>query len=556
MAQFLAEVDEQYWDMNTGAHRRPAPLVGPPSLVWHRAFWKPLGQTSREDWIKDLDRLLLCIIVHLSDFAAQSRSLLISPNIDEEKIHLFRHRSEDKRTLIEMPQSTDGSLYRPNIVSASIRHCGINFTFRAQIRSEFWTFGVYADFCEASEDHFTNDPILNAIFKTLQEIYRIAADRYESPEKKPLTLASDLYSQMIEAFRQYCDAFIGDGIHRVGGWNQIHERCGSVFGDFVGVILGMRPSKSDEGKTLVPVLSTRGQPIPEKVEPYRFEKEVPLRILDAIWPIVRRLHGGFNNNHKKIEDMQGKPEYAVSLFQRGRVLYVSALGRLISRKLRKAPEPVIYTLVSVHSSRWQLGRLADRLHELGTLRLAAVRDLQKLMQANEDLRVLRLDLLKERKLSEIQSDLLALEGKITGGLAYRVERSRYYVGRFQSVCQQLGLGRVEGFQQYDEFVERRLSDKFDLIDKVGVRYDDLRRALRDKERSELQKHLKNQNETTHKLLETAEFIITIPLIYYIGMIIKYLTHIEESKSFLISSMLVISILLTRLIYKYYRSNLR
>lgn len=35
----------------------------------------------------------------------------------------------------------------------------------------------------------------------------------------------------------------------------------------------------------------------------------------------------------------------------------------------------------------------------------------------------------------------------------------------------LRIGRVEGYQKYDQFIERRLESTFDFIERLGVRYD-------------------------------------------------------------------------------------
>jgi hypothetical protein len=57
------------------------------------------------------------------------------------------------------------------------------------------------------------------------------------------------------------------------------------------------------------------------------------------------------------------------------------------------------------------------------------------------------------------------------GLLYRVERSRYYVQRFRSTVAQMRILRVEGYQKYDQFVERRLGGSFDFINRLGRRYE-------------------------------------------------------------------------------------
>jgi uncharacterized membrane-anchored protein len=63
------------------------------------------------------------------------------------------------------------------------------------------------------------------------------------------------------------------------------------------------------------------------------------------------------------------------------------------------------------------------------------------------------------------------ETKTTSGILYRIERSRYYVEQFRQSLNVLRLLRIEGYQRYDQFVERRLGPVFDYIDRLGRRYE-------------------------------------------------------------------------------------
>jgi hypothetical protein len=56
-------------------------------------------------------------------------------------------------------------------------------------------------------------------------------------------------------------------------------------------------------------------------------------------------------------------------------------------------------------------------------------------------------------------------------LAYRIGRSRHYVGQVRSNVEFLRIKRLEGYQPYDQFVERRLGGEFDFIDSLGGRYE-------------------------------------------------------------------------------------
>lgn len=132
---------------------------------------------------------------------------------------------------------------------------------------------------------------------------------------------------------------------------------------------------------------------------------------------------------------------------------------------------------------------------------------------------------------------------VTGGLMYRIERSRYYVQEYKEQMRRLRVSRLEGFQPYTDFVRRRLFKTFDFIDRVGRRYTEVRtdiELLLDEQRSDL---LAKRQSDTNKLLESAEFIISVPLVYYIGHILHDLSHELFSKdtprwiSFLISAVL-------------------
>ena len=57
------------------------------------------------------------------------------------------------------------------------------------------------------------------------------------------------------------------------------------------------------------------------------------------------------------------------------------------------------------------------------------------------------------------------------GLAYRIERSRYYVSRFAKNVEFLRIRRLEGNQPYQQFVEKRLGAEFDFIHRLGLRFE-------------------------------------------------------------------------------------
>jgi uncharacterized membrane-anchored protein len=59
-------------------------------------------------------------------------------------------------------------------------------------------------------------------------------------------------------------------------------------------------------------------------------------------------------------------------------------------------------------------------------------------------------------------------------LEYRLIRSRYYRGQFFRSMKTLRIKRLEGYQPYDEFVERRLQSAFGFIEGIEARLQNVR----------------------------------------------------------------------------------
>lgn len=111
----------------------------------------------------------------------------------------------------------------------------------------------------------------------------------------------------------------------------------------------------------------------------------------------------------------------------------------------------------------------------------------------------------------ISSDHNDKRPQIVGGLPFRVERSHYYQRQFRDLVKGLRIGRIEGFQTYDEAVSRRLGGIYELIDTVGLRHGRLREILAGLSRQvqsarqlELTTAITNETRTIEKLQEGAE----------------------------------------------------
>jgi hypothetical protein len=128
----------------------------------------------------------------------------------------------------------------------------------------------------------------------------------------------------------------------------------------------------------------------------------------------------------------------------------------------------------------------------------------------------------EQRLAEIGQGMKDKTRHIIGGLAYRVERSRYYQGQFDGLVRDLGVEPIEGYPTYDWAVRRRLGGIYDFINTVGRRYERLQqmvgrldRQVRTSKLLILQSELKDYSAEIDKIQEKAEkafFFVLFP--YY------------------------------------------
>lgn len=596
---------DQYPALNVGAHRRPAPLLGQPALVWHQAFWQPKHMTS-ERWRKSVDYFLLHLYNQarvLSQRAkgdALDEQRFICPNLDDHsrRINLFRHWASvssrdgivDEEGFVLTPLTPDQRLTRYEIFSVRFLFEGLFLTVRADLYREYWTLTIILDLDRVTGDFNGPSRGLISFVDSLQGAITSRIDRNIVADKTgqqindldqfEAGLREEIKDRLVIGFRSLVqnrylayalEAYCQDKTQSAGD-------LGGRFAEFFGSIFGLN-TKSNDGSFRFVQTNHRlpkemRQSIYRQIGEYQLAASDALRIVDGFWPFTRALHRCETTELE--EEKFGKPEFTVCRLQDERSIYISSLGRLNPRLLGRTYEPVIFTLITTYSSRWQTGRVVERILHAGTLRLAALWDIDKLQDAFNRLRPLRAEVdeavARSRDHSAVERHHQEL-GEIatsvdSGGLRYRVERSQYYVRQFENTEKALRISRVEGFQTYGEFVRRRLYGTFDFISRIGDLYTDLRSEIdfqlqklqadtalqAQKDTRDLIKELQNvssnaldiqrrQIDTLSKLdsvaedlrktahlldgrqkkanflLDNAEKIILLPLIYYFGKII-------------------------------------
>jgi hypothetical protein len=281
--------DQSYKTLNVGAHRKPAPLCGAPSLTWHRAFWK--NQENADDWHRNIDAFLLGIFKECfeiirrtkpnifkdidaflkPDPAATSASsdLFDCPNVDksEEKIYFFRNSSNlsEKNPVLHKLEKKERFL-RYDIFSLQFNFSGASLSIRAELFHEFWTLTCILDLGmvfphvynegepETSLEHIIcTEPENNKITQiaqTIGHVQSLITKRYAAHRDKNIAVdsigkdsvnISRVREDLVEKFHSICDDEIFQkantfALEIVGSSylfpcdRKIAEFCGSVFG--------------------------------------------------------------------------------------------------------------------------------------------------------------------------------------------------------------------------------------------------------------------------------------------------------------------------------------
>ncbi len=577
----------EYIEMSAAAQRRSAPKVGSPSLVWHLAFWRPPisieggtdGAQSTDAWKSEIEVFLrkLFLTLHFNEERRgvryfHNRAESICYNFDEgvQTLHLFENsytidldRPEPDTASKSSPGDENGEaqLQTHDRFTSIVYAYGVKITVRADRHNEYLSLVIIVDFSEYEyqPNAFGGDGYnerVKDVADILFSLQRIAAERSRG-------LGSFLQTDNRAKVREGHDKTLGEIKRRlinrtksiirtiILDVKRLDEVPGVLTFEGFGLVLGLEPTKHTasaqdrERAILAPIRSQSGEgDVWSKLSPDRgFTDTIAHDVVDAAWPILR-----YAQFEKSDEHAHGRPEYTVSKVQGGRAIYMSALGRLARRGGAVSIEPVVYVLIPAHGNGWQIGRVVERLHTLGTLRIASMRDILAIRRVNVRLSSLwaAIQRLPPREaLSALQANLPPYQypgtvsrevnrllnrfgrGRqppseeeevdrlfLSSSLNYRSARSALYIARFREEAERLRIGRIEGFQPYDEYVARRINDAQTFIGRVGRRYQELTQRRQQLEMSA-------QARGIHDLLAIADKVVFVPIAYYFAMLFEH-----------------------------------
>lgn len=446
----------QYHDLNIEAHRAYPQQFQVPAATWHLSFWPDDeghwldAERKGKWWDKSLDRAgrRRAWIVQVNQLAKALGGELADQFVDVE-----RERGQGHEDLADGKCDT-----RDPIILTAVGGCKA-ITGRVQVQSEHAAVTFFMDLMH---------PDLPEVAKTAWEAAQpiLREEQEDGQPNHPGALEiQKLYEEVWGAVADIEGAQVP----------------GLVFAQFRGLVL---PARALGAESVV-----QDECFDDEKTPDFLWRKASLR------SVLYARHGQSDDTDAIAEKHR---ETVACLAQRRRVLYVSSLGTRVAegghRDQRFDELDLRYLIVYSAEEEYrrqnpmQINRFVQRQHAMGRLRLLALRDYDRIRNISDLLHQYEreLDVLIARqknqpprrsKLRDFRRKIDALNGEVVGSLPYRIWRSGYYFERFCRLLDAFEPTRLEGWQPYHEFMNRRMLQQVRHIQMVGKRAEGLRRRF-------------------------------------------------------------------------------
>jgi hypothetical protein len=570
----------------SGAHRKPAYPLGAPSITWHRGFWKDYADDPYpiDHWIDAIEELITGILETLATHRTQHLDSNWPPPYASNLIHAPRTESPVgrqrllrnvweksdsvwKRVRPAAGQVDDGTHTRYETVQIEGVWKSFPVVVRIEVFEEFFTLTSSIDF--SSYDTQNNASAFDSGFSRYQvttEALNLAIDVVENRHAEVAASGDFKYTPKGSARSQLESAKFYEKIF-IELWDEFQndilsqplkqdsaQRLGSVFADFRGLILGRDLDTTNALKLTRPRQQRISASLETRIRGIPFEGKELLQIVDSVFPLLLASEPG----HAIDPSPGGSIEYTLSTFSDKRALYGSGFGPQTPTDKRRG-NPLTYIILVSHDERRQIGRMVNRLHTLGSVRLASMAGFRQVLIADERLPETQrqLDLLsdciqhfaesgrhrqlsKARKTSsaeqatpqtreEIDEAIHSLDSLLReidysiGGIEHRRARLEYYSERFYTLSDAMRIGRVPGYQQYDEFVRHRIGRVYARISSFARRYQDSKATLEYLRQSLIARVAEEHQRDIRAMQTVGEiFFLVVLLPYYAAELVQKL----------------------------------
>lgn len=493
-------------------HPLSPPRLPPPALNFHRAWWFADGSDERGS--APTKQMLLGKVMSLLQLSLDKKSGIEILSINGEiggpvKGQAFPFTFMGHPATLDASSDT-GANIKANLLDVDrftlwLGWRGMRVRLHMAVHSEYFTITLWTLFTRKQDEKDVNNPnavrvpcIPNALLRHLAEIWRPLLMAHNKEVPPPFASKT---TGTKAAFRNAATTLYDTHNNELFAAlfppdpdNREFDGC-IMFADFRSVILPSELRLDGDSGTIESELSKPGP------------------ILDA----MARVFNGFNT---------ALPELMGSLFLDKRVAYVSSLGthHLANTDSAALIRPVRYLMYADQVCSWQMGRLIERLNTLGTYRLASLRYLEAMNEIGDTLEAIgetlgkKLDLTDGDALQQTFTDQFNAFNRLSPAngetVAFRIDRSRFYVEAFDRLVKDLHDTRVPGFQSYPDFVRRRYGATWDRIDRIGHRHEKLAKRLDYLSNTSQSVQIRRTADAQVSLLHTAERVSVIPVAYY------------------------------------------
>ncbi|HEX6375915.1 MAG TPA: hypothetical protein VFZ91_09345 [Allosphingosinicella sp.] len=586
--------------INGGAHRKAGSIVGIPALVRHLAFWNTgfpaaprEGEEAGAAGAATVTGLAPKDRVAAYDLYIANLSEVLLADVGG-RVHLGSAVEPADEFVKRLGES---SVQSGTVTLVRFWWHGIRATVRVEFHTEFTTVTSILDLAVRTHPEYRAKPGTVDVQARIRKGYAVFERLFSNPDPSGQHHAT-LRQLQDRVWSLFEDQILNGSLR---GERILEDRFGEVFADLRGVINGSPQEKAADNRAKGAGAKKDAKKDAKKEGPLQplFELPLPRRrnrdmrhsaagddwhrdTLKRVWPLLE-----FD---PRLRDF----EFCASAFLEGRVLYVSALGPDLPRgqqgENRRGSErrgaqwgwtPVYYYLHAYIDDEWQIGRLVDRLHTAGTLRLAAIMQIDSLSRAGEKVETVAerieqvaltlREAIKDAKskppadadesaasdaaatrgqsaleradpeMSALRTEVAEIDNEVSGDILYRLERSHYYVEQFKKACAGLREKRIEGFQLYCEFVMRRMDGLFGYLDVLRLRVKSIEAEMSslDRQYSSLKitsvtcsidglvTKMTRQDEEIAKIQEFGEIaLIGVLVPYYLSYSLSHVTGLE------------------------------
>ena len=559
----------------------PPPVVHTPLFVWHLAIWNPVAVPIEQsddaagpilqqaaalnvNLAIERHRWLLKIDLFIADLYAKimaERRSEEEPGVEAEflvggDLHLFHSTiasplDSSRRRIIPQHGAPVGDGHEQVRTMRAPWH-GAWVTFRVEVHAEIVTLTVYIDMSsfkvpsDRERDGTTGLNDLCRLSEGLSDLNDLLRKNEQSSKKYAEVFQKLYYTPRRTILK-----------HLLGMKTEDVQKFGRAFADFRGLVLTSpveRPGDADAQPFFLLQGPPRGDDSTRIVAPALKPEQWQIK-LRRLWPFLKT---------PPAENVDPKKhEFSISRMLGGRAMLATTLS-LQPREFER--KPLFYFINTTGTSPWETGRLIALLSRLGTFRLAALLNMEKVHQVASRLNVSEtlvreaLDRIstvlgsdglealspeEQLRLAKKRADILAQYLPQIGeslksitdpfsrqnvpneGIALapdnferRLALSRVYARKFRQNVGRLRIGRMEGYLPYDEFVEHRLGATYAMVDLISTRFRQVRTDMNTLRQIEIAQQGRIAEAQTTQLQKTAEWILFLIFIpYYFGEVL-------------------------------------